>query len=87
MASTFKINSCGIRTMLKSNIADAACMPHVEATLARAIAGAPVADGSYRASIHLQVEQHPQRKAFHIIADSPEAMLVEGDTGNLGKSL
>lgn len=87
MAAQFKLNLAGIRGMLKGDIGQAAARPKAEATLASAKANAPVDSGAYRDSIHMIEETHPQRHAFHIVADDPAAMLIEANTGNLARSL
>jgi hypothetical protein len=88
MASTrFKINPGWFEEALKGSIADGACAAKAEETLARAKGSAPVETGAYAASIHLVVEDHPQRKAWHVVAGVEYAMVVEAKTGNLARSL
>ena len=88
MAGTrFKINPGGIEELLTGPAAVAACKPKAEETLARAKGSAPIETGAYAASIHLVVEDHPQRKAFHVVAGVDYAMEVEAKTGNLARSL
>jgi hypothetical protein len=52
----------------------------------RAIAGAPVDSGAYQNSIHVETD-HTDRMVKRVIADVPYAMVVEANTGNLGRAL
>lgn len=52
----------------------------------RARSSAPVASGSYRDSIHVETD-HTDRMVKRVVADVPYAMVIEANTGNLGKAL
>ena len=86
MATTVKLDSSGMKELLRSVGMQAMLRPRAEAVLSAAEASAPVATGAYKASLHL-VEETTDRAVYHVAADVPYAMFVQVKTGNLARAL
>lgn len=70
--------SAGI-TKLCTDVADKV------ATIAKG--SAPVKEGDYRDSIHVEVRTSNKRNVALVVADDWKAMLIEAQTGNLVRAL
>lgn len=85
--SRFKLNSGGIQEYLDGGHGvDTLLHQAAEAAASRAQAGAPVASGAYRDSIHVE-EDHTDRLVVRVVADVPYAMIVEANAGNMTRAL
>lgn len=87
MASRVKINHAGIQEYLDGKHGVEGLLDSEAKKAAdRAKASAPVKTGAYKDSIHVETD-HTDRMVKRVVADVPYAMVVEADTGNLGRSL
>lgn len=85
--SRFKLKQNGLQSYLDGgNGVEALLDAEAQAAADRARSGAPVASGSYRDSIHVETDR-TDRMVKRVIADVPYAMVVEANTGNLGRAL
>lgn len=85
--SRFRLNSAAIKAMLDGgNGVEALLDEAAEQRADRARSGAPVASGAYRNSIHVETDR-TDRMVKRVVADVPYAMVVEANTGNLGRAL
>lgn len=82
----FKLNSAGMRELLRSVGIRGELRRHAEATAAAARANAPRETGAYAASIHVESDT-TDRAVERVVADVDHAMIVEAETGNLARSL
>lgn len=64
----------------------AVCDAIAETIAQEAIATAPVGDGSYQRSIHVEHGDRHGRHVSLVVADDPKAMIVESRTGNLARA-
>ena len=62
------------------------CTDRAERALAAAQAAAPVASGTYKASLHVE-QATTDRAVARVVADVDYAMVVESKTGNLARAL
>lgn len=81
-----KMDSAGVSELLSSAPIRAVLTPHAEAVLAAAQAGAPVASGRYRDSLHIESDT-TDRAVERVVASAPHALLVESRTGNLARAM
>lgn len=77
----------GMRELLKSAGVKAELQRRGERVLAAARAAAPVDTGAYKASLRLEVDEHPTRAAVHVGASVDYGMEVEADHGTLSRAL
>ena len=82
-----RLNSAGMRALLKDPGVRADLVARGERVAAAARASAPVESGAYRASIGVTVDDHPSRVAVHVGASVPYGMEVEADHGTLSRAL
>jgi hypothetical protein len=83
----FKLNSAGIREMLKSSGIAADMHRRAEQVAAAARSSAPVESGDYKASIVVTDEQQPTRAVSHVGATVEYAPIIESALGVLARSL
>lgn len=81
------LNNSGIAAVLKSGPVAAELHRRAEAAAAAARASAPVASGTYAASIEVVDEIHKDRAVARVYAKAPYSHLVEANTGNLARAL
>ena len=87
MSARVKINyGRPFAEILKSDEVRAVVTERAERVLAAAQASAPVASGTYRASLHVE-QDTTSRAVARVVADVPYAMVVEAATGNLARAL
>lgn len=82
----FKLNHAGMAQLLKSGGIAADMHRRAESSASAARASAPVDEGDYRDSIHVE-DVITDRAVSRVVADAPHAAAVEADTGNLARSL
>jgi len=58
-----------------------------EVTLAEAKAGAPVRDGDYLDSLHIEKSTRPGRVTYLVVADAPHSLIVEARNGTLARAV
>lgn len=63
------------------------CTDAAEKVADAARASAPVVEGDYRDSIHVEVRSSNKRNVALVVADDWKAMLIEAQTGNLVRAL
>lgn len=83
----FRLNSAGIREMLKEPAMQAEMHRRAENVAAAARSSAPVESGAYRDSIVVTDEQQPTRAVSHVGATVDYAPILEARLGVLGRSL
>ena len=81
------LNPAGVRALLHDPGVRADLTKRGERVLAAAQSSAPVESGDYRASLHLEVDDHPSRVAVHVGVSVPYGMEVEADHGTLSRAL
>lgn len=88
MARTrIKLNGKGIQHYLDGGGGvEAMLQAEAEERADRARANAPVRDGGYRDSIHVETDR-TDRMVKRVVADVPYAMVVEANTGTMARSL
>ena len=87
MSARFKLNTgAPFEQILKSDEVRAFITERAERVLAAAQSSAPVASGTYRASLHIE-QDTTDRAVARVVADVPYAMVVEADTGNLARAI
>lgn len=84
-SARIKLNSEGIREVLKSPEVAAELQARAERAAQAARASAP--DDEYAARVSVVLEQHATRVVAHVMAEAPNSMLVEANTGNLARAL
>jgi hypothetical protein len=83
----FKLNSAGVREMLKSQGIAADMHRRAEQVAAAARSNAPVESGNLQASIVVTDEIQPTRAVSHVGATVGYAPIIEAATGFLARSL
>lgn len=86
MATRVRLDSAGVREVLRSPAVRAALVPYADRAASAAKASAPWADGDYAASIHRE-STTTDRAVELVVADAPHAVYVEARTGNLARAL
>lgn len=86
MPRLIKLNRRGMAAMLKSAGVRATLERPAEKALAKMRAGAPVASGEYKASLHIW-DDTTDRAVKRVGSDVAYAMVVEANTGNMARSL
>ncbi|MGL5828193.1 MAG: hypothetical protein ACRC0L_01330 [Angustibacter sp.] len=86
MTSKFRLNSAGMAELLVSAGLAADMMARAERVAESVRGSAPVATGTYRASIRTQAVV-TDRAVARVVADVPYAPAVEADTGTLLRAL
>lgn len=85
--SRFKLTPDALKKYLNGdNGVEALLDEAAEQAADRARSGAPFKSGAYRDSIHVETVQ-TDRMVKRVVADVPYAMVVEANTGNLGRAL
>ena len=87
MPVRIKLNSAGIREVLKSSGVAAELQARAERVAQAAEASAPRESGEYANSIEVVVEQHADRAVAHVVAKAPHSLRLEANTGNLARAL
>lgn len=82
-----KLNHGGIQSYLDGGHGVSGLLhDKAEEFASRARSSAPVEEGEYQASIHVE-EAHTDRLVVRVVADVDYAMVVEANTGNLARAL
>lgn len=82
-----RLNSAAMRALLSDPGVVADLKSRAERVLSSAESSAPVESGDYKASLHMEVVEHPTRTVVRVVADVPYAMNVEADHGTLSRAL
>lgn len=80
------LSSAGVSALLNDPGVRAELTRLAQAVLAAAKAGAPVATGAYRDSIHIE-QGTTDRAVVRVVASVPYALYVEAKTGNMARAL
>lgn len=86
MARRITLNHRGVDELLKSSDVRDELTTRADRALTAARASAPVATGSYRASLHIEHDT-TDRAVVRVVASVPYAINVEADTGTLARAL
>lgn len=85
----FEWNMAGL-IELSNDVLEADCIPLAKKIADTARSTAPVADGDYKGSIHIETDKRTGENDWahaYVVADAPHAGYVEARTGNLLRAL
>lgn len=85
----FEWNMAGL-IELSNDVLEADCIPLANKIADTARSTAPVADGDYKDSIHIETDKRTGENDWahaYVVADAPHAGYVEARTGNLLRAL
>jgi hypothetical protein len=85
----FEWNMAGLID-LSNEVLEADCIPLAKKVADTARSTAPVADGDYKASIHVETDKRTSENDWahaYVVADAPHAGYVEARTGTLLRAL
>lgn len=80
-------NDRGMRQLLRDKGIVRDLTTRMERVLSTAKANAPVLTGAYRDGLHMEQVKHPSRVVVRVVGDTDHDLIVEANTGNLGRSL
>jgi hypothetical protein len=81
-----ELNHAGMAELLKDHSLYAALEPPASRVLAAAVSGAPVESGAYRRGLHIE-RAVTNRVVVRVSGSTDHDMVVEANTGNLGRAL
>lgn len=87
MAVRVRLNSAGMRALLKAPGVQTDLLARGQRVAAAARASAPVESGAYRDGIDVEVDEHPSRVAVHVGTSVDYGMKVEANHGTLARAL
>ena len=84
--TSIKLNSAGVKALLKSSEVRADLTDRAERVLSAAPSSAPVASGEYRDGLRL-IQDTTDRAVVRVSGGTDHDWIVEANTGNLARAL
>lgn len=86
MAVKVRLNSAGMRALLRDPGVRAELTRRAERVLTAAKSGAAVETGAHRDSMHIE-QATTDRAVVRVVADTDHSLVVEARTGNMARAL